>query len=570
MSSYSDKKRQDILNKIYALEAQLSTMEMEEAQYARELFSSMTQETYAKCEQSLYAYYVHAWEHFDNNPFLGNWHLEAISEHLEAIVNKDIQNLLVNIPPRCSKSSIVNVCFPTWVWGPRRLPHLQFLTASYGQELSTRDSVRSRNLINTEWYQNRWGEIVKLSPDINQKTRYVNTVGGKRIATSIEGIGTGEGFDILIIDDPHKAKDISSKVKRMSVLDWWQGTVSTRANSVDSSKVVIMQRLHEEDLSGHILKEEGLGTWTHLNLPMEYEPTKYVTAIGWQDPRKTKDECLWPERFPPDTLYNLKKQLGEYGVASQLQQTPVPLGGGIIKKSWINHYNEWIPPTAIPRRFPMTVGSWDLTFGDDGDSFVVGQVWGFRDNKYYLLDQVRGKWNIVEQMHQIRNMYSKYPSIKGMLIEKKANGQAVVDLLCREFTNLIAIDPRDLGGGDKVVRVMSVCPLFESGSVYFPSRTINAETQAFVTELEHEIAMFPRGSTDDQVDAMTQALQWLSQRSGGNSKVFTDAFPDRMGDYEPSPFERLYNPKQINLQREMALTDKPMRANEMRSIFNTD
>lgn len=417
-------------------------------------------------------------------------------------------------------SSMCNVAFPTWVWGPLGMPEVQFLTASYGKELALRDSVRSRSLIQSPWYQGQWGDRFEFSGDVNQKSRYENQSGGKRLATSIGGVGTGEGYDILIIDDPHKAGEINSKPKREAVLDWWQQTVSTRANSLDSRKILIMQRLHQEDLAGFILQEEGLDNWTHLNLPMEYEPTRYITRIGWEDPRTKKGEILWPERFPPDILIPLKKQLGEWGVAGQLQQRPVPLGGGIIKDKWFKYYNDIYTPYNIRGVFDFTLTSWDLSFGSREGSFCVGQVWGRKSKTldYYLLDQVRGQFNTVDQLEAIKRLAKKHPYCSTILVENRANGSAVIDLLRREVPNLLPVNPREIGGGDKTVRAMATTFLFEAGRVVFPSKKLMDKD--WIVDFEHEVSFFPRGKYNDQVDAMTQALNYFETKQSFR-QVFT-------------------------------------------------
>lgn len=293
------------------LRIEIERLQEEETQDLVELEKLLQELEYLESEQGLYPYLVAAWEYFDPAPFSSNWHLEAICEHVQACFKGEILDLLITMPPRCCKSSTVSVAFPTWVWGPAGSPETKFITASYGADLATRDWVRSRRLLQSPWYKRRWGNRFKLAFDGNLKTRYENDKGGYRLATSVAGVGTGEGFDVLIVDDPLKASEAESEAALTEEIEWWQGTVSTRANTPKSSRRIInCQRLNERDLPGHVLEE---GEFVHLNLPMEYEPTIWISPIGWRDPRTKTDELLWEDRFDRDSVEKLKKQLGSGG-----------------------------------------------------------------------------------------------------------------------------------------------------------------------------------------------------------------------------------------------------------------
>jgi len=200
--------------------------------------------------------------------FKPNWHIDVIAEHLEAARRGEIRRLIVNVPPRHMKSLNVSVLWPVWWWCSD--PTVRFLTASYGADLAIRDSLKSRRLIQTNWFQHRFGDVFWLTSDQNVKGRYENNRSGYRIATSVGGTATGEGGDVILIDDPHKADEVESDIQRQDVLDWHDGTISTRFNDPNSAiEVLVMQRLHEQDLTGHLLERGG---WTHLCLPAEYEP----------------------------------------------------------------------------------------------------------------------------------------------------------------------------------------------------------------------------------------------------------------------------------------------------------
>ena len=201
-------------------------------------------------------------------PFIDNWHIEAICLHLQAVVDGLIRNLLINMPPRCMKSILVSVLFPAWVW--IRHPEKRFLYSSYSQTLATDHSVATRRVIESDWYQEKWSRRFVLAGDANLKTRFENTRRGYRFSTSVGGSATGMGGDFIVADDPHNVKEAESDAIRAATIDWWDKVMSTRLNNPKTgARIIVMQRVHEADLSGHVLKKGG---WDHLCLPMEYEP----------------------------------------------------------------------------------------------------------------------------------------------------------------------------------------------------------------------------------------------------------------------------------------------------------
>lgn len=421
-------------------------------------------------------------------------------------------NILVH---NCSKSSIINIAFPVWCW--LQDPSLKFITCAHGESLAVRDAVKSRQLIESPWFKRNWGDKVGLKAGSNQKTKYENNDNGYRIATSISGRAVGEGFDILIVDDPHKPKEINSKAAIQEVVEWWTGTMPSRANSPDSRRVVMHQRLAENDLIGYI-RENDADSWVIISLPMLYEPTDYVSPIGWKDPRTDENEVLWKARFPDYEVKRLRNNLGSFGFAAQYQQRPAAKEGGLIKKSWLKYYG--IPfNTHTMGNFDLIIQSWDLAFGDTGD-FTVGQVWGKAGPDKYLLDEVKGKWTFTEQLQKIRQLKSVWPQTRVILVENKANGAAVIDSLRRTVPGLIPINPKEIGGGDKEVR-LSACALdFEAGNIYLPSHNFAAWVKDYVSEL----TTFPRSKHDDSVDATSQALNWFASKAGNNIAVIPSEF----------------------------------------------
>ena len=297
--------------------------------------------------RSLRQFVRQAWAGVEpSTPFVPGWHIDAIVEHLEAVTRGQIRNLLINVPPRHMKSLLVSVFWPAWEW--TRWPERRWLYSSYGAQLSIRDSVQCRRLIESPWYQARWGDRFALTSDQNTKGRFDNDRSGYRLSTSVGGAVTGEGGDRIVCDDPNNVNEVESDSVRKATNDWFDVVMSTRVNDPKTAgKVVVMQRCHQQDLSGHLLEQ---GDWEHLCLPAEYEGPPCVTSIGWGDPRLEHGELLWPERFGAQEIESLKRSLGSYAAAGQLQQRPSPAGGGLLKRHWFRFWQ--LPEANLP---PVTV-----------------------------------------------------------------------------------------------------------------------------------------------------------------------------------------------------------------------
>ncbi len=288
---------------------------------------------------------------------------------------REIRRLIINVPPRHMKSLLVTVMFPTWVWSQD--PHTRFICSSYADSLSIKHSLDRRTLVSSPWYQNLWGDRVSLADDANLKSEFVNDARGHMIATSTGGSITGKGADFIIVDDPHNPTMMLSETERTTALRHFDITLSTRLDQPKKGCiVVIMQRLHEDDLTGHLISGGG---WDQLVLPAEaeVEETRNFPLSKRVHMRKP-GELLWDERFDQKVLDHAKIRLGSYAYAGQYQQRPSPLEGGILKRSWWRRYD--VPPS----KFEQVIQSWDLAFKETKTSdFVVGQVWGkLGANKY--------------------------------------------------------------------------------------------------------------------------------------------------------------------------------------------
>jgi len=448
-----------------------------------------------------------------STPFVPGWHIDAIIEHLEAVTLGQIRNLLINVPPRHMKSLLVSVLWPAWEW--IRSPERRWLYSSYGAQLSIRDSIKCRRLIESPWYQVRWGDRFALTSDQNTKGRFDNNRSGYRLATSVGGAATGEGGDRVVCDDPHNVQEAESDSVRKGTLDWFDVVMSTRVNDPKTAaRVVVMQRCHQQDLSGHLLEQGG---WEHLCLPAEYESPRRSTSIGFIDPRQEHGELLWPERFGPAEMGTLKRSLGSYATAGQLQQRPAPAEGGLLKRHWWRYWQprgaclppvvvrladgtqQSIAPVDIPHRVDEQIQSWDCAFKDlETSDYVVGQLWARLGPAYLLGDQVRARMDCPATVKAVREFSRLHPGALAKLIEDKANGSAVIQMLQHELPGLLPVTPQ----GGKVARAAAVSPLIEAGNIYLP-HPLHAP---WVNDFIEECAAFPNGAHDDQVDAMTQAL----------------------------------------------------------------
>ncbi len=299
-------------------------------------------------------------------------------------------------------------------------------------------------------------------------------------------------------DDPHNIKQIESDTVRQGAVDWWDQVMSTRINDPRiGARVVIMQRSHEYDLAGHLIEQGG---YEVLRLPVEYEPKFHcTTSIGFQDPRTEEGELLCPARFTRADVNALKRSLRSYGSAAQLQQRPAPLEGGVVKRTWWRYYRE------RPKTFDEVLLSLDCTFKAlDESDFVVGQAWGRVGPDKYLLDQMRGRMTFTKTVNAFLDLVDRWPDAHAKLIEDKANGSAVLDVLSSRISGLIAVEPQ----GGKLARAQAISPEMEAGNVYIPDPALNP----WVNDYIEEWALFPNGAHDDQVDATSQALLRFSRR----------------------------------------------------------
>lgn len=453
------------------------------------------------CRRSLATFVKEAWHVLEpGQPYIHGWHVDAICEHLEAITEGDITRLLINIPPGTMKSTLTSVFWPAWEWGPMGRQYTRIIGASHEQGLAVRDTRKMRNLINSEWYQERWP--ISLTSDQNQKTFYENDQTGFRQACAVASM-TGKRGDRVIWDDPHSVEAALSDAHRETALRVFQETLPTRLNNPDRSAIVIvMQRLHEADVSGHIL-EHDLG-YEHLCLPMEFEPERRcVTSIGFEDPRNEDGELLFPGRFSRETVDRDKKVMGTMAVSGQFQQRPAPRSGGFF--AWESLEVVKAPPGKIAKM----VRYWDKAGTDGGGAYTAGVLMAKgRDSLYYVLDVVRGQWSASKREAVIRQTAETDGHSVEVWIEQEpgSGGKESAESTIRSLAGYRIRAER--ATGDKAVRAEPYSVQVEAGNIKLVQAPWNKD---FIDE--HKT--FPVGKYKDQIDAAGGAFNKLAAAGAG-------------------------------------------------------
>jgi predicted phage terminase large subunit-like protein len=474
----------------------------------------------------LYKFVRDAWKIVEpDQPFQPNWHIEKLCSVLEDVYHQKIKRVVINVPPGTAKSLVVNVLFPAWVWA--RSARKRFLFASYGAHLSTRDNVRARQVVASEWYQRRWQ--VMMSEDQDAKTRYNTTERGWRVATSVGGVGTGEHPNFIIIDDPTSAAQAMSDAERTRANDWFDQTISSRLG-LNPAIIIIMQRLHEEDLSGHLLARSG---WLHVRWPMRFEKCACETApecdpddnkrcpLHRADPSWTPDpwdvrtepgELLFPSLFPEDKVRQLEIDLGEYGTAGQLQQRPSPEGGGLFKREWFaGRFVEAGP--AIARRVrgwdtAATEGSGDWTAGvriaEEFEKVLVPAAgherskWVTRSTGLFFVEDVQHEQLGPDGVDKLMRVTADLD--KCAQREEREGGASGKSQIAARTKLLVGHDYKEITlGQNKVMRAQPFRAQCEAGNVYLVRGPWN---KVYLREL----CAFPTGAHDDQVDGSSAAF----------------------------------------------------------------
>jgi predicted phage terminase large subunit-like protein len=433
---------------------------------------------------------------YELNPqaaFLTNWHIEVIAAKLAAVREGKIRRLIINLPPRHLKSLMASIAFPAWCLGHD--PSAQILCVSYAQDLADKLARDCRGIMTSPWYRQIFR--TRLAAHRQAVQEFITTAQGYRLATSNGGVLTGRGADIILIDDPLKPEEALSDAQRQAANDWFDHTLYSRQNDKRRGAIVIiMQRLHEDDLVGHVLEQEP---WEVVRFPAIAEADEVheiQTIWGPQSFRRRHGEALHPEREPLDTLERIRRTVGEYNFAGQYQQTPAPLGGGMVKENWFKRY----AANERPESFERIVQSWDTANkATELSDFSVCTTWGVTGKDLFLLNVLRQRLEYPALKRAVREQQSLF-NASVVLIEDKASGtQLIQELIVDGFHQVTRYKPEC----DKIMRLHAQTAIIENGFVHLP------EAAPWLVEYLHEMTVFPRGKHDDQVDSTAQFLDWF-------------------------------------------------------------
>lgn len=455
--------------------------------------------------RDFHQFVIEAWDKVEPGTiFVDNWHIVMICADLEALFYGQIpsNNLMMNVPPRHMKSLLCNVFFPAWVWTKQL--NAKFLCFSYSEALTLRDSRKCRDLIGSQWYQERFH--VTISKRVDGTDKFENTAGGYRYCFGTGGSIGGQGGDYLIIDDPLEISKANSKAERERVNYTYDNAISMRGNDPKTvKKILIMQRLHDEDLCGHILAS-GV-EWETLVLPAEWEGVeRFHSSIGLKDPRTEENELLWPERIGRKEIEILKLPLSSIGVAGQFQQRPTPLVGAIFKREWFTVRRESMP--CVGRYF-----SWDTAASiEDTAAYTCGIVGELTpDYKLFIREIWRNKIEFPQLQYAVEGLAKKYGGMKSVytkdiIIENKSSGIQVIQSMKQisDFSpHVMPYTPK----GDKIARAYEAAKWCEKGCVILPPPS---EAAKWMFDFEAELFNFPNAQYKDQVDALSQLCDYLS------------------------------------------------------------
>jgi len=439
---------------------------------------------------------------YELNPqatFLPSPSIEVVASRLERCRNGTTKRLIINLPPRSLKSHSVSVAFVAWLLG--HTPSKQIICASYGQDLADKHARDCRTLMASNFYR-RLFPATQLLPEKQSVSEFMTTAQGFRMSTSVGGVLTGRGADLIILDDPLKPDEAMSETKRPSVNDWYDNSLLSRLNSKEQGVIIIvMQRLHQDDLVGHVLDN---GNWEVVAFPaiaQDDERHLIESPLGNRTLRRRMGDVLEPNRESRETLEVIRRTIGEYNFASQYQQDPTPVGGAIVKTEWLKYYE----PGDLPKSFGCVLQSWD-TANKSGElnDFSVCTTWGVvrdRDYRYYLLSVFRKRLNYPDLRRAVREQARRHRA-DAIVIEDKASGtQLIQDLRADGVCGIRPFDP--LPGSDKTLRLYAQTAEFEGGRVLLP------RTAPWLSDYVRELTAFPGTKYDDQVDSTTQALTHL-------------------------------------------------------------
>jgi len=438
---------------------------------------------------------------FELNPatrYRHNWHLELLAAKLEEVRQGKCRRLIINIPPRHLKSHAVSIAFPAWVLGHDSTKRI--LSVTYAQDFSDTLARHSRNLMSSPFYQSLFK--TRQSRGRGAVHDYETTSGGYRLSTSVGGVLTGQGADLIIIDDPLKADEALSETRRKAVNSWYDNTLRSRLNNQETGAIVIvMQRLHANDLVAHVQEHEH---WDVVALPAIAELDEiyeFETPYGHATYRRKAGDILQPSLISAFTLESHKRAMTDYNFAAQYQQNPQPERGVIVQRDWLKFYHD----EDKPKQFDIVLQSWDTAVKDtELANFSVCTTWGIKNAKAYLLHVFRKKLEFPNLKKAVKDL-AAFQDATVVLVEDKSSGSSLIQEL--RASGMSIVQPSPVLEGDKIMRLRARTAQIEGGSILFPDTA--GWREAYLSEL----LSFPNSKYDDQVDSTVFALAWISENS---------------------------------------------------------
>lgn len=495
--------------------------------------SVKTQVQRRKYLNNFMAYVRDAWKIIEPGvEYSHNWHIEYLYEevltmfgHIDSIreiypdadwdkINEETtRRMVINVPTRSMKTVLISVMLPTWLILHR--PTLKFATVSYSDDLATEINDKRRTIISSDWYKQHFGDIIQIKQGSDRKDRIEFTSQGMMYSTSIGGVFTGKGADVIILDDPQKPKDMETEGLQDKAIKFFTDTLPTRIDNPNEGVIInIQQRLHSDDLTGFIL--ETRPNYRLVKIPLEFvEEQTFIAPLTGRVIHKKEGEVMWPSRLGKKAVSNLRLELGPRNFEAQQQQNPTPEGGAIMELEWFARYPG--TPKQLLEGFKKLepdvyerldiVLSWDMSYSDkqSKDTDYVGFVAGAYDYETettYILDAWKKKMAFTQTVEEVIAQRDKYLPLGlpvSILIEKKANGGPIIELLDNKITGVIPYDP----GANKIARMKSATPAVSSGHVLVP------EDKAVVPWREillHDVVKFPHVRHDDLADAFSQLV----------------------------------------------------------------
>jgi len=424
--------------------------------------------------------------------FVPNWHVEAICYALERVVRGEVKRLIITLPPRALKSLCASVAFPAFVLGNH--PTRKIICCSYADTLAYKHARDFRAVVHAPAYKALFPDA-RIDPDKDSQAEIATTRRGFRLATSIGGGLTGRGGNLLIVDDPMKAQDAYSKAERAFVNERFTGALLSRLdNKEEDAVVVVMQRLHVDDLVGRLFE---IGGWEVLSLPALAEEASWIPIGPGKVHHRRPGDLLIPARESKAALDRVKREIGPLDFAAQYQQAPVPPEGNVIKREWLRFYK--VPPERRPG--DSVIISWDTAMKESETSdYSVATVWLIRGEEHYLLDLVRARLDF-PSLRQVALTLHRRWNPRATIVEDKGSGTSLLQEFRKDGLSAIPFN----SAANKVMRMHGQSARFAGGTIFFP------EQAPWLDDLIEELLAFPGNKHDDQVDSVSQALEWADQ-----------------------------------------------------------